>query len=124
MVTARQLAAVPLLRGVDERLLEQLANHAEERHVESGDAVVRQHEEARPAFFLVRCREPCGSVGPTRERDSEPLSRIDPPLGEAPVRSIKVLIRDILELSETSETCDARGRLIVQRSCPTSQAHS
>ena len=47
MVTARQLAALPLLRGVNERLLEELATHAEERHVEPGDAVVRQHEEAR-----------------------------------------------------------------------------
>ena len=53
MVTARQLAALPLLRGVNERLLEELATHAEERHVEPGDAVVRQHEEARHAFFLL-----------------------------------------------------------------------
>lgn len=53
MVIVEQLAAMPLLRGVDEGLLQGLATHAEERHVEPGDAVVRQHEEARHAFFLL-----------------------------------------------------------------------
>ena len=53
MVTARQLAALPLLRGTDEGLLKELATHADERHVEPGDVVVRQHEEARHAFFVM-----------------------------------------------------------------------
>lgn len=53
MVGPRQLAALPLMHGVDQHLLAELATHAEERHVESGDAVLRQHEEARHVFFLI-----------------------------------------------------------------------